>query len=242
MSIQIVLQPADYIAAVNDQVAYAISAYSSDETLSYLLQRREIGEDNWTDTTVTTTYWNTVATTTRIAREYRWKVTGSGGSVVLSRIFRMYNKSQTLTLQLQHNNSETITVDKNIDTVRTMPGYLRENCSIIDPVFMIEADLQQVAQCNYLTVDMFGRSYFINNIESVTTGLVAVSCHVDVLSSFADEIRANKGIVRRAESNSAFNLYINDNSLVAYQDPYILTEPFPNGFTGTAFILAVAGA
>ena len=69
-----------------------------------------------------------------------------------------------------------------------------------------------------------------------------IHCHVDVISSFAAEIRANKGIIRRAESADAYNLYINDDSLVAYQDPYILTEPFPSGFTGATFILAVAGA
>lgn len=148
----------------------------------------------------------------------------------------------SFSIKAQTNNSEPITVDKELTDITTLTGTLREQTSIIDPVFVVEADITDLIECNYLTVDSFGRSYFVNNIESISNGLVALSCHVDVLSSFKDAIRANKGIVRRAESSSAYNLMINDNSLVAYQDPYILTEPFPAGFTGTSFILAVAGA
>lgn len=145
-------------------------------------------------------------------------------------------------IKIQTNNSEPITVDKELTDIATLTGTLREQTSIIDPVFIVEAALSDLAACNYLTIDSFGRSYFVNNIESVSNGLVALTCHVDVLSSYKEEIRANTGIVRRAEDGSAFNLYINDSSLVAYQDPYILTEPFPGGFDGHAFILAVAGA
>ncbi len=142
---------------------------------------------------------------------------------------------------LQRNNSETIHVTKDITDLSTLSGTLRDATSIIDPVFVIEADLSGLTGCNYLTVPAFGRSYFVNNIKSLRAGLVELTCHVDVLSSFASEIKANKGVVRRSESGDNYNLYINDGSLVAYQDPYILTEPFPSGFTGAGFILAVAG-
>lgn len=242
MSIQIILQPADYVAAENERFAFTINAYSSNESLSYLVQWRTIGRENWVNGSIRTTYWNSLATKERMSREYRWQITGSGGTEIYSRIFHIYNKSQTLSIVLQQNNSEPITVDKELTEIATFPGTLREQTSIIDPTFIVEANIATLTGCNYLTVESFGRSYFVNNIESISNGLVAISCHVDVLSSFKDAIRANSGIVRRAEDNTAFNLYINDNSLVAYQDPYILTEPFPNGFTGTAFILAVAGA
>lgn len=148
----------------------------------------------------------------------------------------------SFSIKAQTNNSEPITVDKDLTDITTLTGTLREQTSIIDPVFIVEADITDLIDCNYLTVESFGRSYFVNNIESISNGLAALSCHVDVLSSFKTAIRANKGIVRRAESSNAYNLMINDNSLVAYQDPYILTEPFTAGFTGTSFILAVAGA
>lgn len=145
-------------------------------------------------------------------------------------------------IKLQTNNSEHICVDKDLYDITTLSGTLRDGSSIIDPIILVEADLNSLTTCNYLTIESFNRSYFVQDIKSVSTGLVEIYCHVDVLSSFANEIRANKGIIRRAESEDAYNLYINDDSLVAYQDPYILTEPFPNGFTGATFILAVAGA
>lgn len=145
-------------------------------------------------------------------------------------------------ISLQRNNSETIQLTKDLTDLITVKGVLKTETSIINPVFLIECNLTDVVGCNYLTVPKFSRSYFVNDIRSIRDGLVAFTCHVDVLSSFAGEIRSNTGIVKRAESNNAYNLYINDGSLVAYQDPYILTEPFPNGFTGLGFILAVAGA
>lgn len=144
------------------------------------------------------------------------------------------------TIILQRNSSETNKVDKSLTDLLTLSGTLRAECSIIDPSFQVEADLANLTGCNYCTVSVFGRSYFVRNIVSVRAGLVELVCHVDVLSSFKSELRANLGVIRRAESSSLYNLYLNDGSLVAYQDPFILTEPFPNGFDGTCFIMAVA--
>ena len=145
------------------------------------------------------------------------------------------------------NQSENITVNKTLLTVVTLSGVLRNGTSIVDPVIMINGSLSDVssvpgfAKINYAYIQEFGRYYYVRNIESVNNSCVAVSMHVDVLMSFKDEIKANKGIVSRAENASQFNLYLNDGSLKAYQNPYILTEPFPAGFTGSAFCLAVAG-
>lgn len=142
---------------------------------------------------------------------------------------------------LQTNNSETIRVDKTLTDIVTLTGNLRDECTISDPAILIAAEYDDIKHCNYCTVEAFGRSYFVNKIDIVRSGLCRLTCHCDVLSSFKTGLRANKGIVRRAESSSAYNLYLNDGSLVSYQDPYILTEPFPAGFDGACFILAVAG-
>ena len=142
---------------------------------------------------------------------------------------------------VQQNNSERNSVTKSVTTLATLTGVLREGSSIIDPIVMIESTTLTFVSANYCTIQEFGRSYFINDIVLVRTGLIELHCHVDVLSSFAAQIKANKGIVKRQENRESFNLYINDGSLVAYQNPYVLTEPFPNGFTGASFILVVAG-
>lgn len=145
------------------------------------------------------------------------------------------------------NTSEAIAVTKQLTAITNMSGTLRSSSSIIDPVILITASLDDVnttpgfAKANYARIAAFNRSYFIRDIVSMTNNTIAIYMHVDVLSSFANEIKANQGIVSRSENAGTFNLYLNDGSLKAYQNPYVLTEPFTYGFTGSAFCLAVAG-
>ena len=141
---------------------------------------------------------------------------------------------------LQINNSERERLDKDVSTIMTVSGVLKEETSIIDPVIMIECDLSDVTNCNYMTIGAFGRSYFVNNIRSIRNGLVEFSCHSDVLSSFKRQIRKNSAIVRKQENN--WNLYLNDGSFKVYQNPNVLTKAFPSGFTRQEFVLAVAGS
>lgn len=142
-------------------------------------------------------------------------------------------------IKLQTNSSEKNRLDKSLSDLVTLTGTLRAETSIIDPVFQIEADLTSYVTANYCTVETFGRSYFITNIRSIRSNLFEISCHVDVLSSFASQIRANKAIVKKSEN--VWNLYLNDGSLQAYQYPKVFTTPFPQGFTDHEYILVVAG-
>ena len=141
---------------------------------------------------------------------------------------------------IQQNQSEKNKVDKVVSTLSTVSGTLRQETSIIDPVFIVAGDLDVFIGVNYLTVSSFGRSYFVNNIRSVRSGLVELTCHVDVLSSFAAQIRTNSAIIRRQENN--WNLYLNDGTFKVYQNPIVLTKAFPSGFTTQEYVLAVAGS
>lgn len=141
---------------------------------------------------------------------------------------------------LMTNTSEPNRVVKSTTTITTVSGVLKEKTSIIDPVIKIECDLSTVKDCNYISIPTFGRFYFVNNITSINNGIVEFSCHCDVLSSFADAIKANKAIIRRQEFN--WNLYLNDGSFKVYQNPLIVTKEFPSGFNTQKFVLAVAGA
>ena len=243
MAITIMVQPVDYVGEIGNPFAFDVYAAGTDgETISaYLLQYRTIGTTTWLNGFVTTRSWHAAITAERVSREYRWRVTGSQGTVVYSSTCRILTSSDVLTVVLQTNNSENNKVDKSITDVITLTGHLRAECSLMDPVIRVDAQIYAIADVNYATIAQFGRSYFVSPPVSVRDGLVELSMHVDVLTSFKAQIRANQGIVRRAE-NDVWNLYLNDGSLVAYQDPYILTEPFPAGFTGHGFILAVAGA
>lgn len=143
---------------------------------------------------------------------------------------------------VQTNSSEKNRLDKSITDLATLTGTLRTDTSIIDPVFRIEGNLASYITANYCTVEAFGRSYFINNIRSIRNGLFEISCHVDVLTSFKTQIRANKAILQKSENN--WNLYLNDGSLQTEHRPEIITSKFSNGdaLSGTwSYVLIVAG-
>lgn len=141
---------------------------------------------------------------------------------------------------LQVNTSEPNRVTKSIKNIITVQGVLKENTSIIDPIIKIQCDLAAVTSCNYLSIPSFRRSYFINDIRSIQRSIVEFSCHVDVLSSFANEIKSNSAIVKRQENR--WNLYLNDGIFKVYQNPSVLTKSFSSGFNTQEFVLAIAGS
>lgn len=147
--------------------------------------------------------------------------------------------SDTIDIVLQRNNSEDTHVVKTLTTLQTFSGILREQCSIIDPVIVFEEPVTSFVGANYLTIESFGRSYFILSITALDTYRTEISAHVDVLSSFATEIKANKGIVHRQENR--WNLYLNDGVLRAYQNPMVDTIVFPSGFSGQSYVLLTSG-
>jgi hypothetical protein len=146
-----------------------------------------------------------------------------------------------MTITLQINNSETKKITKSITDVTTLTGTLKNETSIIDPVITnIEDDGTNVLQCNYMTIPDFNRSYFITNIRSIRKDLWEITAHVDVLSSFKEEILNNNAIVSKQENN--WNLYIDDGTFKVYQNPIVYTKEFPAGFTDWSFIMTVAGS
>lgn len=140
---------------------------------------------------------------------------------------------------LQVNSSEKERLDKNITDIATISGTLREKTSLIDPVIVIEGDLSNYVNCNYMTIQAFNRSYFINNITSVSNNLFEISAHVDVLTTYKTQIRTNDAIIARQEKK--WNLYLNDGVFKTYQNPFIVTKAFPSGFTSQHFVFSVAG-
>lgn len=105
------------------------------------------------------------------------------------------------TVVLQRNDSEPNRIAKTVSDIMSISGTLKNRTSIIDPVIIIECDLTDVTECNYMTIDLFNRKYFVNNITSVNSQLVEFSCHVDVLSTFADSIKSNSAIIKKTRES-----------------------------------------
>ena len=148
-----------------------------------------------------------------------------------------------MNIVLMVNKSEPEKVTKELTTLATITGSLKEGTSVINPTILIQGTpvtVQQIVTSNYLRIPDFGRYYFIRDISSVRTNLWEISCHVDVLQSYATQIKAQTAIIQRQMQK--WNLYLNDGSFKVYQNPIVLTKPFPSGFNTMEFVLAVAGA
>lgn len=141
---------------------------------------------------------------------------------------------------LMTNTSPKNYLDKNTTTVATVTGVLRDESNIVNPSFLVEMGTAP-ASVNYLYVADFGRYYFVNDVTSVRNGLWRFDCTSDPLTSFKSQIRGCTGILRRAQSPSAYNVMLDDGSFRAYNDPVVITKEFPNGFTTREYVLAVAG-
>ena len=147
----------------------------------------------------------------------------------------------SFTVTLCRNNSDRRCLDKDVETIYEVYGNLRSDTSIVDPVIEVQCGVETINSTNYIIIPQFGRSYYVKNIKSVRKDIWELTCHVDVLSSFSYNIRRNEAIIKRQEEK--WNLYINDNSIKCYQNPYIVTREFPNGFSTTnlSYVLLVAG-
>ena len=141
---------------------------------------------------------------------------------------------------MQVNGSEDNRLDKSLTTVSAFEGVLKEECSLMTPTIVFEQSASTLATCNYATIPAFGRQYFITDIRTVRASLTEVSLRVDVLSTYAAQIRGCYGIAARQENQ--WNLYLDDGTFKTYSNPTVLTKNFPNPFPSDfSFILAVAG-
>ena len=157
-----------------------------------------------------------------------------------------------MNLHLYINHSDANVVDKVLTPLFTetvgqqtidvgLPGTLKEDCSIIDPIITIDSSvlsMANIADMNYAHIPEFERSYFIRNM--VFRGkLLELQMHVDVLSTYKGNIRALSAIIARQQKK--YNLYLQDGMIKTYANPHIEIKQFPGGFDKYEFIFSVVG-
>ena len=146
-----------------------------------------------------------------------------------------------MTLTIYENKSDKIRLDKDITQIATYDGYLREGCSVTDPIIKVEGifNIFQKGNANYMFLPDYRRYYYITDIIQLRANIVEIHAKVDVLMSFRNEIRACSGIISKSSNN--YNLYLDDGSLKAYQNKELDCADFPNGFSTERYILTLAG-
>lgn len=146
----------------------------------------------------------------------------------------------SITLKLQTCTSDDRVVNKTVTDITSVTATIKENCSIIDPVFIVSGSVSTFALCNYCTVTNFGgRKYFVNDIKTLANGITELHCHCDVLSSYAAAIINLDAVIERQEND--FNLYLDDGSFKVYSDPIIQTKEYASGFSSPCIVLGIVG-
>lgn len=139
---------------------------------------------------------------------------------------------------LKCNYSDDNVLNKQCATLSTVSGTLKTTTSILSPVIEIVGEIPTT--CNYMEIPAFNRSYFIDDIRSTGNNRFEISAHVDVLTTYQNEIKACTGIIARQET--LWNLYVDDGSFKVYQNPMLTIKKFPSGFNTQEFVLAIAGS
>ena len=122
----------------------------------------------------------------------------------------------------------------------TLVGTLRAQSSVMSPTFTVQDTA--VVGYNYCYIPDFGRWYYINGIDALRSNLYELSLGIDVLMTYAAEIRNNYAIVDKVESLGAAYNYINDGSWVNTNRMNQSIINFPTGFNDNGeFILITAG-
>ena len=87
-----------------------------------------------------------------------------------------------------------------------MACSLNDDVSIINPVFIIKNRNTNFNYC--YASDKFNRYYFIDKIEVLKAGHLALHCRCDVLKTYADSIMQADIIAERSTSN--YNVFMED--------------------------------
>ena len=104
--------------------------------------------------------------------------------------------------------SPKIQAEKQKTLIQNSECQLFETTDILDPIFVVKYN-KNVMSSNYVYCDEFERFYFVKDKQIVDGNRIKISCHVDVLSTYWNQIKStSQHIVRNSEQ---FNLYMNDN-------------------------------
>lgn len=110
------------------------------------------------------------------------------------------------------------TLDKRANFADSEPAdisaKLKDNCSVMQPIFLLTASVVDIVNYNYCYVADWGRYYFIRNVITMPGGRIELRCAEDVLTSNADAIKDIVGTVGRQQSASMRDKWLQDPKMI----------------------------
>lgn len=146
----------------------------------------------------------------------------------------------SMTIKLYHNDSDKRTVNKTLTNEGALTGaVIIDDTTILQPRLRVRDNGIIMVQYNYCYIADFKRYYYITNI-TVSNGYILIDCKVDVLMSYANEIKACTGVIARQEN--VWSGYLDDNENYTNQYNNVSLKAFNNPFSKTlSYILLVSG-
>lgn len=148
------------------------------------------------------------------------------------------------------NKSDKQHVTKEIEPIAECNFIFKEPTNITNPVLKISgAEIvdQILTQSNYVYIDKLNRYYYITDMMIVRNNLLEITCKVDVLMSFKEQILQQKAIIER--NAKEYNIYLDDSEFTFQANPIIKTKKFPNnpflnsyGEIEPKYLLTIAGS
>lgn len=103
-------------------------------------------------------------------------------------------------LQMLTTSADKRALNKSASEIDTVTCKLKQGTSIIDPIVIIgKISAKNIRRFNYAYISDFGRFYFVNDIVEAPANQLEVSMHVDVLRTYASDIRGISTLILRQE-------------------------------------------
>jgi hypothetical protein len=142
-----------------------------------------------------------------------------------------------MVIKLYKTSSEKNRINKTITDEIVLNGYLREQCSVTNPVIKIEQSVN-LSLYNYAYIEDFGRYYYITDIKTLRNNLWELSLDIDVLMTYKNDILNTVGLINHADLNQ----YLHDTNIVTSskctKQIVTFTKSLP---TDVDYLLIVAG-
>ena len=131
---------------------------------------------------------------------------------------------------LYNNKSDKRQLVKNITEIKTLSAVAKGDINIISPTLIIQnTDMTNI---NYCYITELKRYYFLTNYTYITGQRIELHCNVDVLMSYADEIKRLKVNVLRYEKIQPS--YITDSRIPLFSSTKQRVIEFPDNIFNLA--------
>lgn len=145
-----------------------------------------------------------------------------------------------MSLTMYTNTSDNRYITKSITQIgsTSIPCTFKDDTTMENPAVIISPGAYD-ASCNYCYLSDTGRYYYVSDVE-FSQQRVVLFLKVDVLMSFASEIKGSKCVAYR--SSSKYNSYLADELYPRLQYNRPVTKAFPFSFSKKLnYILTIAG-